>query len=218
MFHTDGVIYVLKAKIGDRDHLTRIANTRAEFMKFGGTVIEHPTVEEFPNSRGSMLELIARCSRQRLNDPLIAVSTWEEVRNLDVAQALIKGGFSVIVGDQAQDFHLSKEEEPGSVFRGPVMEHLLEMNRKLRSYVDGRKTDRFGAVNEQKARAANTFALNIWPAIEHAAEEAKTTNQSEIAAILGSLGLKSTMGSPIRQAQISSYTRLTSEPENPWVI
>ena len=207
MIRTSGVIYVLREKLGGRDRWKRIANTRAEFMKMRGEVIEPPIVEEDPASRRSMLELINRCSRQRQNDSIIAVSTWKEVANFDVARALIEGGISVIVADQAQDFHLSEEEGPGFVFKGPVLEHLLEINRKLRAYVDGRKTGRFSAVNELRTRAANAFALNIWPAIEHAVEEAKTTNQSEIAAILGSQGLKSTRGSPIRQAQVSSYIR-----------
>ena len=194
MIRTSGVIYVLREKLRGRDRWKRIANTRAEFMKMRGEVIEPPIVEEDPASRRSMLELINRCSRQPQNDLIIAVSTWKEVANFDVARALIEGGFSVIVADQAQDFHLSEEEGPGFVFRGPVLEHLVKMRGKLQSYVDGGKTGRFSAVNEQRAGKAKEFALNKWPAIEQAAEEAKTTNQSEIAAILGSQGLKSTRG------------------------
>ena len=85
------------------------------------------------------------------------------------------------------------------------MEHALEMSRKLQSYVDGRKTGRFSAVNEQRAGKAKEFALNIWPAIEQAAKEAKTTNQSEIAAILGSQGLNSINGYTIKQSHILRY-------------
>ena len=204
MMRTGGVIYVFKRKIDGRDYRTRIAKTRNEFMNFGGRELERAVVEECPTSRQSMLELIKR-SRQRQNDSIIAVSTWKEVANLNVARALINGGFSVIVADLARDFHLSKEEEPGFVCRGPVMEHALEMSRKLQSYVDGRKTGRFSAVNEQRARAANAFALNIWPAIEQAAKEAKTANQSEIAAILGSQGLNSINGYTIKQSHILRY-------------
>ena len=207
MIRTGGVIYVLKRKIDRCDYQTRIARTRAELMNFGGTELEQAVVEEHPKSRRSMLELLARWSRRLQKDPIIAVSTWKEVKNLDVARALITGGFSVIVANQARDFHLSKEEEPGFVCRGPVMEHLLEINRRLRSYVDAKESGSKGAENEQRAGKAKEFALNIWPAIEHAAEEAKTTNQSEIAAILGSQGLKSTKGSTIRQSQISRYIR-----------
>ena len=207
MMRTGGVIYVLKAKIDYLDYRTRTGRTRGELMKFGGTEIQRAIVEENPTTRRSMLELLIRCSRPRQIKPIIVVSTWQEVAFLDVARALINGSFAVIVADQARDFHLSKEEEPGFVCQGPVMEHALEMSRKLQSYVDGRKTGRFSAVNEQRAGKAKEFALNIWPAIEQAAKEAKTANQSEIAAILGSQGLKSIMGSPIRQAQISSYIR-----------
>ena len=147
MFHTDGVIYVLKAKIADRDHLTRIANTRAEFMKFGGTVIEHPTVEEFPNSRRSMLELIAWCSRRRPDDPLIAVSTWEELRNLKVAQALIRGGLTVVVADECRVFRLANTENPNAVYWNDLTEHALQISKKLRAYVDAIQSGSKGAVN-----------------------------------------------------------------------
>ena len=211
---TRGVIYVLKAKLGGRDCWERIARTRTEFMSFGGTFIEQPIVEEYPNSRRSMLDLLKRCSRQRQNDPIIAVSTWKEVAFLDVARALIKGGFSVIVADQANDFHLSKEEEPGFVFRGPVMEHLLEINRKLRAYADAKETGSSGVVNELRARAVKEFALIIWPAIKNAAEEAETSSQKKIAAILGSQGLKSTKGSAISQAFISRYIGQAGKEED----
>ena len=76
---TGGVIYVLKAKIDGRDHWERIANTRTELWNFGGTELERAVVEEYPTSRRSMLELINRCSRQRQNDSIIAVSTWNKV-------------------------------------------------------------------------------------------------------------------------------------------
>ncbi len=184
-------------------------------MNFGGIELEQAVVEEHPKSRRSMLELLARWSRRLQKNPIIAVSTWKEVKNLDVAQALIQGGFTVIVADQARDFHLSKEEEPGFVCRGPVMEHALEMSRKLQSYVDGRKTGRFSAVNEQRADKAKEFALNIWPAIEHAVEDAETTNQSEIAAILNNLGLESTRGSEISQALVTRYIRQAGK-ETDW--
>ena len=84
MMRTGGVIYVLKAKIDGCDHWERIARTRAELWNFGGTELERAVVEECPTSRRSMLELIKRCSRQRQNDSIIAVSTWKEVAFLDV--------------------------------------------------------------------------------------------------------------------------------------
>ena len=87
------------------------------------------------------------------------------------------------------------------------MEHALEINRKLRAYTDAMATASSGVVNEQRARRAKEVALKIWPAMKNAAEEAKTTNQKNIAAILDSQGLKSTTGSAIRQALISRYIK-----------
>ena len=204
MIDTDGVIYVLKRKVGSRDYWTRMANAQTEFERYGGTLIEQPIVEESPTSRRSMLELLARCSRRRQQDPLIAVSTWKEVANLDVARALIKGGFTVVVADEARKFRLANTEKPNAVY---LLEHVLEINRKLRAYVDAKETGSSGVVNELRAGAAKEFALNIWPAIKNAAEESETTNQTKIAAILDSQGLKSTKGSTIRQAHIARYIK-----------
>lgn len=205
MYKKVAVIYVLKQKIGGKDMYERIAQTRRELMKFGCRELQEEVIESSPTSRQSMLTLLDKFMREVDTDPIIAVSTWEEIRHPDVVQRLIDGAFSLIVADKAKSFEDSMKPDTQRTRMDPVLKHIIDMQASLREYLQGREATKGSKVNLLRKMEAKEFAEKLWPHIAWAVEEAKTTKQSEIAKFLNEAGHRTRTGREITQPLISRY-------------
>ncbi len=205
MFKNHGVIYVLNQKMNGKDMYERLARTRQELMKFGCRELEDEVVEADAEERTSLINLLVRYNDHPMVDPIIAVSTWKEISHPEIAKRLLDGGYSVVVADEAENFEQSKEGDERFVFRGPVMDHIVKFRSKLAASLDGFTYVKRSETNTARRNKATEFAEYMWPYIEAAAKEAKTTNQGEIARMLTASGLKPVEGEVIQQAHVSRY-------------
>ena len=188
-----------------QDVYERLARTRQELMMFGCHELEKEVIETDPESRISLLNLLARYDARPKDDPIIAVSTWKEVSHPEIAKRLLEGGYSVVVADEAENFEESKEDDDRFVFRGPVLNHIVKIRSKLEASLEGTAFARKSQINLARRNKAEEFAEYMWPYIEATAEEWKTSNQTEIAKRLTESGLKPVEGDVIQQAHVSRY-------------
>jgi len=205
MFRNEGIIYVLDQKIRGRDMFERLARTRQELMKFGCRELDEEVRETYPTSRKDMLSLLKRYSRMENADPIIAVSSWAEVRHPDVARELINGGFSVIIASRAKDFEQSKETDTRIVGRGPVLHHIIDVQSSLRAYLRGLEATKGSKLNDARKNEAREFAEKLWPHIVEAVETVGTTNREDVSAQLNKAGCKSRKGFPISASTLKRY-------------
>lgn len=205
MFKNQGVIYVLNQRMNGRDVYERIARARQELMKFGCNELEKDVIEADPEKRTSLINLLARYNAKPMADPIIVVSTWKEISHPEVAKQLLEWGYSVVVADEAENFEKSKEGDERFVFRGPVLDHIVKFRSKLEASLDGVTYANRSETNKARKTKAADFAEYMWPYIEAAAKEGKTTSQGEVAEMLTASGLKPVDGEVIQQAHVSRY-------------
>jgi len=188
-----------------QDVYERLARTRQELMMFGCHELEKEVIETDPESRISLLNLLARYDARPKDDPIIAVSTWKEVNHPEVAKRLLEGSYSIVVADEAENFEESIEDDDRLVFRGPVIKHMSKILSRLEASLEGATFAKKSEKNLARRSKAEKFAEYMWPYIEAIAEEWKTSNQTEIAKRLTDSGLKPVEGEVIQQAHVSRY-------------
>jgi hypothetical protein len=204
VFRRDFFVYTGRGRFGGEDQWTRMAKAM-QFVEIqlkskpNGSNIENG-IRRF----GELKAMLASVFTQRKGKPVLVVRTWNDIKDQDIIEVLVEHSFSVIVTDIIGDIDSSKIVPDGKFIEyGPILKHIVDIQDRMRSHLDGRKNSANNSANKLAATTSINDAKRIWKEIRKAATEEGLTSQSAVAQELQNRGITTSKGGPITQNYVS---------------